>query len=187
MKKLFLSFGILALLCNPSTFNAQSEPPTEEWSVVDLTTENGLAVVKGNLDEGKPMPLEWAAQSNVACFPATRFFEYQGNHLLYRVQMPAAAKIVVTVKPKNKKTRVNLYALRLGANNYDNPPDIARSISCEASYPIYAGKPNLRAPATEKSIEYISIRKPYNILIGVAGAGGITEGDFELEVKIFAR
>jgi hypothetical protein len=186
MKNSFLSFGVLILVCLTIHLSAQ-DGLEEEWSVMDISTENGVAIIKGNLEQGKQMPLEWAAQSNMACFPATRFVEYQGNHLLYRVQMPAAAKIIVTVKPKSKKTRINLYALRLGSNNYDTPPDIASAISCEAKYPIYAGKPNFRAPATEKSIEYISIRKPYNILIGVAGAQGMTAGDFELEVKIMAR
>ena len=134
-----------------------------------------------------PCRYNGAANSQVACFPGTRFNEFEGNHLLYQVQMPAGSKIVITVTPKNKKHRINLYALRLGVNSTVVPPAVPSAISCEASYPIYAGNPNYRAPAKPQSVEYISIRKPYNILIGVAGATGVTEGDFELKIEISKR
>jgi len=154
--------------------------------VIDLDYQANISV-DGNLSQGFLMPLQWAASSQIACFPATRFFEYKGNHILYRVQMPANANMKVTVTPKSKKDRINLYALRLGANNYDAPPQIFSAISCEASYPIYAGKPNIKAPAKPQSLDYMSIRKPYNILIGVAGAKGLTAGDFELHIEFSDR
>lgn len=176
---IFFSF----LLLGSILLNAQSE---ESYEVIDLDTEAEITV-NGNLSSGFLMPLKWAESSQVACFPATRFYEFKGNHLLYRVQMPANAQIKITVTPKSKKHRINLYALRLGANNYDSPPEIFRAISCEASYPLYAGRPNPKAPAKPQSVDYISIRKPYNILIGVAGAEGLTEGDFELKIEMANR
>jgi len=154
--------------------------------VENLETKPNLPI-NGNLEDGIILPLAWATSSNMACFPSTRFNEFKGNHLFYRVQMPAGSKIDITVTPKNKKHRINVYALRLGANNMGTPPTLPSAISCEASYPIYAGKPNYGAPAKAQSIEYISIRKPYNILIGVAGAEGVLEGAFELDIQIRSR
>ena len=154
---------------------------------VNFLDSNSKVQVNGNLKNGCTMPLRWAENSSVACFPGTRFNEFLGNHILYSIELPAASKMKITVTPKSKKKRINLYALRLGANNSDSPPNISRAISCEASYPIYAGKPNLRKPSKPQSVEYISIRKPYTIVIGVAGAKGVVEGDFDLEIEISQR
>ncbi len=172
----------LIMLFSSSNFAQDGNAP----EIIDLDFQPTI-IQNGNLNSGFIMPLQWAANSSVACFPATRFVEFQGNHLLYRVQLPAGANVKITVTPKNKKHRINLYALRLGAHNYDSPPDITRAISCEASYPIYVGKPNYRVPAKAQSVEYMSVRKPYNILIGVAGAKGIMEGDFELKLEFTQR
>lgn len=146
-----------------------------------------VVAVSGNLNTGRQIPLRWAANSSVACFPATRFNEFEGNHLFYRITLPAYAQMKITVTPKNAKTRINLYALRLGVNSDVLPPDISRAVSCEASYPIWAGTPNLSAHSEAQSVEYISIRNPYSILIGVAGATGVLAGEFDLQVEITER
>ncbi len=176
-----LRIFFLALCCLPLGLHAQV------LEVQDLELEGPHGMIEGNLSAGATMPLEWAANSSVACFPATRFIEFEGNHLLYRVQIPARSVMTITVKPKSKKTRVNLYALRLGIQNGATPPDIQRAISCEASYPIYVGKPFLKAPSQPQSVEISSVNKPYNIVIGVAGAQGFTEGDFELHIEVKSR
>lgn len=154
--------------------------------VTDLETK-ALSMIEGNLETGTTMPLKWAESSQVACFPGTRFHEFKGNHVLYRVPLPANSYIKITVEPKNKKDRINLYALRLGADNMALPPDVLRASTCEASYPRYAGKPNYNKANQPQSVEIISIRNPYNILIGVAGAEGILEGDYELKIEIGER
>jgi len=176
---------ILVTLCF-AVISLQAQTDSKEFPVQDLETKSKI-LVSGNLQDGMIMPLRWAENSSVACFPGTRFNEYKGNHLLYRVQMPAASKIDIKVTPKSKKHRINVYALRLGVDNLAAPPNVHSCISCEASYPIYAGKPNYRMAAKAQSVEYISIRKPYTILIGVAGAEGVMEGDFDLEISIGSR
>ncbi len=176
---------LLSLFLSCSIF-LSAQKTAEEIEVIDLDYQSKI-LLNGNLEQGFIMPLKWAESSQVACFPGTRFYEFKGNHVLYRVQMPAGSNVKVTVTPKSKKTRINLYALRLGANNYDAPPEIFRAISCESSYPIYAGRPNIKAPAKPQSIEYMSIRKPYNILIGVAGAEGLTAADYELKIEFTER
>ncbi|MEL6924089.1 MAG: hypothetical protein AAFO94_08580, partial [Bacteroidota bacterium] len=158
---------LLLVLCACSVQPQAQSADTEELPVKDLEAKAKI-MVSGNLQEGQTMPLQWAANSSVACFPGTRFNEYMGNHILYRVEMPARSKMNITVSPKDKKNRINVYALRLGADSMVTPPNVSSCISCEASYPIYAGKPNYRKAAKPQSVEYISINKPYTILIGVA-------------------
>lgn len=175
---------LLTVLC--LTFTSQLLLTAQSLTVTELEAQTVITKM-GNLKDGSTMPLSWAASSQMACFPATRFNEYQGNHLLYRVQLPAYSKMKITVTPKNKKHRINLYALRLGENNMGTPPELNSAISCEASYPIYAGTPNYRQANKAKSVEYISIRKSYTILIGVAGAVDVKEGDFELKIETSKR
>lgn len=188
-----ISFLLHFLIISSCLSNAQqmhdAEIATESTAPLTVTDLDAQPLISlhENLDSGNYMPLKWAENSSVACFPGTRFYEFKGKHKLYRVQMPAGSQIKITVTPKDSKHRINLYALRLGANNYEAPPEIYRAISCESSYPIYAGMPNKRAPAKAQSVEYVSIRKPYNILIGVAGAEGISEGEYDLEIEIKKR
>jgi hypothetical protein len=160
--------------------------------VIPLTLPEGYNAgqVEGNLNMGgKLASLRWAERSSVACFPGTRFEMFNGSHVLYRITMPAASSMKITVVPKDGKA-INLYALRQGMRQQQTPPNVTSSISCEASYPIYAntGRRTIRNKDDgTRKVEYISIRSPYSILIGVAGAKGLTEGDFTLKVEIKSR
>lgn len=136
------------------------------------------------------MDLRWAEQSNVAAFPATRFEMFNGNHNVYRLTLPAGAKMDITLTPESGKL-INLYALRLGIDDLSVPPDIARAISAEASYPLYAnltsGKRVTNPEDGIRKIDFLSVSSPYTILIGVAGAQGLTERNYRLKVEISAR
>lgn len=165
----------------------------EQVKVIPLTLPDGYAAgeVTGNLKDGvKILNLRWAESSQVACFPGTRFEMFNGNHVFYRMEMPAASAMTITVIPKDGKT-INLYALRQGMRQQQTPPDVTRAISCEASYPIYANVSKTRRVTNKddgtRKVEYISVNSPYSILIGVAGAEGLTEGDFTLKVEMKAR
>ncbi len=115
---------------------------------------------------------------------------FNGNHVLYRMTMPAQAVMTIKFVPKEGK-RINLYALRQGMTRQQNPPDITSAISCEAKYPIYADVSKTRrvsnADDGTRTIEYMSINSPYSILIRVAGANGLSEGEFTLNVDFKSR
>lgn len=186
----FATFGQMTPVGPKSTnTNAGKQKPIK---VIPLTLPKGYnaGAVTGNLKDGvKINNLRWAERSSVACFPGTRFEMFNGNHVLYRMTMPAAARMKITVTPKNGKA-INLYALRQGMRSQQNPPNITSSISCEASYPIYVrrgGRIIRNKDDGTRKVEYISVRSPYSILIGVAGANGLTEGDFTLKVEMSAR
>jgi hypothetical protein len=146
--------------------------------------------VSGNLKNGtKLSTLRWAERSSVACFPGTRFEQFTGNHVFYRITLPPASSMKIKVVAKNGKA-INLYALRQGMRRQSVPPNVTSAISCEASYPIYANLASGRrvhGKKRETKVEYISIRSAYSILIGVAGANGLTEGDFDLQIEIKSR
>ena len=147
--------------------------------------------VTGNIKDGvKLSSLRWAERSSVACFPGTRFEMFNGNHVFYRITLPAASAMKVIVTPKTGK-KINLYALRQGMRRQAVPPNVTSAISCEASYPIYANVSKTRRVSNKDSgirkVEYISVRSAYSILIGIAGAEGLTEGDFTLKIEIKPR
>jgi hypothetical protein len=154
--------------------------------VYTLKAEKGKALsYKGNISEGKTIPLEWASTSNMACFPATRNGEFRGNHLFYRVEIPKYSKMKVTVIPKNGK-RINLYAIS-GYDGTSLPPNISRCVTCEAGYAKYIGNTDLTKSAGEQSIELMAINNSYNVLIGVAGAKGTTNGEFIIKVELMDK
>ena len=166
----------------------------DKIKVTPITMPAGATAgeISGNINEGKKIALGWAERSSVACFPGTRFEMFNGNHVFYRITLPAASEINITVEPKDGKS-INLYALRQGvaANAQTVPPDVTSAISCEASYPIYANLPGGRTVKNKDSgirkVSFISVRSPYSILIGIAGARGLTEGDYKMKVEIKSR
>lgn len=165
---------------------------TSGVSVTPLTLPAGSnsGEVTGNISSGKKIDLNWAQKSSIAAFPGTRFEMFNGNHVFYRITLPAASQITVTVTPENGKL-INLYALRQAVGETATPPHIESVISATASYPRYANLGGGRRASDPdngvRKIEYMSIDKPYSILIGVAGAQGLTEGNYKLHVNISGR
>ncbi|HMS39444.1 MAG TPA: hypothetical protein PKE69_04405 [Pyrinomonadaceae bacterium] len=184
--KIFIFITVLATTIFSQTTNEKSVKVTP----LTLPANSTIGEVTGNIKDGQILSsLRWAEQSNVACFPGTRFEMFNGNHVFYRITLPAASAMTVTVTPKNN-AQISLYALRQGssANDQTVPPNVKSAISCEASYPIYAnlggGRTVKNKDAGTRKIEYISVGSAYSILIGVAGAKGATEGEFVLKVEI---
>lgn len=190
MKSTIKLFFILVIL-SVSVFSQTDQKPTVKQ--LSLAANSTVAEVTGKIDYGQILSsLRWAEQSNVACFPGTRFEMFTGNHVFYRITLPSASAMTITVTPK-KNAQINLYALRQGMNAVDQtvPPNVRSAISCEASYPIYANMPGGRVARNKdngvRKVEYISVGSPFSILIGVAGAKGLTSGDFDLKVEIKTR
>lgn len=186
-----LTITSLFILFASLTAIGQTRPATKP-KVIPITIPSGSAEkqVEGDLTAGMVIPLGWAERSSVACFPGTRFEMFNGNHVLYRVDMPARSRMTITLTPKDGKL-INLYALRQGSAERTSPPDISSAISCEAKYPIYANLPTGRTVSNKddgtRKIEFVSIGTGYSILIGAAGAKNSTEGAYTLNVKVEGR
>lgn len=188
-----VSFGQMTPVGPKAAKKTAAEQEEVKVNPISLPEGYNAGEVKGNLSDGvKILNLRWAENSSVACFPGTRAEMFTGNHVLYRIAMPAASTMKITVTPKEGKA-INLYALRQGlsARSQQVPPNVTSAISCEASYPVYANVSKTRRVRNKdtgvRKVEYISVRSGYSILIGVAGAEGLTEGDFTLKVEVSPR
>jgi len=111
----------------------------------------------------------------------------QGKLVLYRFEQPADTTLTVKVTPKNPALDVSLYVYRVGAGDTTTLPPKVYSAKCEASF----GKsdalisPN---PGDPESIDgMITVGNPYTVYVGVAGARGVTAGEYALEVDLTAR
>lgn len=149
-------------------------------SVTQLSLNaQGLHQSNGNLNTGACTNLDFAADSSVACFPATRFDRFDGNHNFYALSqaLPPNSTVTISVTP-SAGTDVSLYGFQLGSNDYVIPPNVPSAI-CRSSYAI--GAPN---PGGGESITFVnpSATASYNIFFGVAGANGATDGAYQIQI-----
>lgn len=85
---------------------------TAQVTPLSLAGNSTNVEVKGSIKGGQILStLRWAEQSNITCFPGTRFEMFNGNHVFYRVALPAASAMTITVTPKDN-AQISLYALR---------------------------------------------------------------------------
>ncbi len=152
--------------------------------VQDVTSVRGKTVkVRGKLEDGHAIILDWAANSSVACFPATKNSYFSGSHALFRTDLPKYTTMKVTVKPDDPKLDLSLYGYTVGAGDRSRvAPNVPSCVSCEASYPRSGTN-----PGSLESIELVAINNPYTAIIGVAGAGGAKSGSFTLEIELVPR
>ena len=155
-----------------------------DWpSDVELITLNGdnEGTITGDLSDGACTNLTWAADSSVACFPATSFEHFRGSHVYHALEqaIPPRSSLTVVLTP-DEGVDANLYGFQLGETNYMVPPAVPSAI-CEASYPW-----RTRNPGEPETIRFYnpSASNSYNIFLGVAGADGVDAGGYELFVDL---
>ncbi|MCB0584827.1 MAG: hypothetical protein KDD06_05810 [Phaeodactylibacter sp.] len=141
---------------------------------------NGVVSVKGGLADGASMPvLNWAWDSQNACFTATQQHKFSGHHVLYQTRLPARAEMTIRVIPDDPDANFSLYAY--SGNGEYLVPDLPRCVSCEADYKWdykYRGKTQDHT----RSVSLRAVANPYTVTIGVAGADGLADGTFTLEI-----
>ena len=152
-----------------------------------IKAEKGKVIaIRGNIREGRIIDdLDFAQRSSMACFPGTRFVEFQGNQIFYWMDLPSRSEVTITVNPLTGK-RINVYAFS-GFDGQTLPPDVSSCVSCEAGYETWsAANPprDFTKSAGTQKIQLRAVNSPYRVLIAVSGAKGVTEGDFELKVAL---
>ncbi|MCC6623646.1 MAG: hypothetical protein IT385_20480 [Deltaproteobacteria bacterium] len=157
-------------------------------SAIAVPVEIGkTASLEGKLDGGVEIPLSWAANSNVACFGEHHARHFEGKHVLYRFEQPPGTSVSVKATPKVKDLDISLYVYRTGRGDTTSLPPEVPSATCEASY----GNRDLERspnPGVAQGVDgLITIGNPYTVWIGVAGAAGVTSGEYTLEVEVKAR
>ena len=179
MKKALIATAALAAFAL-----AQVNWPAGMIGIPNHTARDQVRTIEGKLEMGKPIAdLSWAASSQIACFPATQFVKYQGNHIFYAIQLPRQSTMIIKLIPKDPNQNLSLYAYSIGTSDATLPPKISRVTSCESDEKWdrpWAGKTQDHT----RSVELRAIGNPYNVIIGVSGPKEATAGDFTIEVLL---
>ncbi len=145
---------------------------------------NKMVKTNGSLTTGFEMnDLSWAWKSSVACFPATQKQKYSGNHVLYYTDLPAYSTMYIKLIPKDKTKNMSIYAYSVGQGSNALVPNLNSCVSCETENKWDRPRSGKTQDHT-RSVRLNAIKNPYTVVIGVAGADGLKDGDFELEIKL---
>ena len=160
---------------------AQQSKPTV--TVVE-SVGNKTVTVEGSLSDGvKLKSLAWAWSSSNACFPGTVAAKFTGNHVLFVTELPPRSVMTVTVKPKDDGTNLSLYGYQIGREKVILPEDLQYCVTCEADHERqYLRRGEVRTGT--RTMRFNAIGNSYKVVIGVAGANNLTEGDFTLEIAL---
>jgi hypothetical protein len=161
--------------------NTDEQKPLKMYTA---KSEKGKALAyKGDLADGvKIHDLSWASNSSVACFPATQNKKFRGNHIIYITEIPKYSKMDITVIPDNPKHNMSLYAYMVGTNSTAMVPNLSSCVTCEADHKWDYPKKG-KTQDHRRSVHLNAINNPYKVVIGVAGADGLTEGSFIIQIK----
>ena len=150
---------------------------------------NGTVTVTGDLANGNIMEdLSWAWNSSIACFPKTQVKKFTGNHVLFTTDLPRYSEMEVTVIPDDPQADFSLYAYEIGNSQFDAiVPNLTRCVRCEADHKWDRNHVGKTQDHTRKVSHLVAIRNPYQVVIGVVGANGLTEGGFTLQIDLVSR
>jgi hypothetical protein len=150
-------------------------------------TPNEVTSFTGKLENGEKIEdLSWASTSSNACFPGTQNTKFRGNHVLHQFEIPPYSEVSIKLIPKDKSANFSLYGYQVGTTNYSTPPNLASCVSCEADHKWDYPKRGKTQDHT-RTIEFNAIKNSYNIFIGVAGAEGLSKGDYTIEIDLKSR
>ncbi len=148
---------------------------------------NAVVSMQGTLSGGQFMDdLSWAWNSSVACFPATQKHKFTGKHVLFYTDLPAHSIMHIKLVPKDKSKNMSLYAYSIGQGSSRLVPELSSCISCEVDHKwdyAHQGKTQDHT----RTVRLNAINNPYTVVIGVVGAEGLSEGDFDLQVHLETR
>lgn len=154
-------------------------------STYGMGVERGkTTTMNGDLAKGCIIQdLSWAAMSSVACFPSTQNSKFNGNHVFYLTEIPAKSKMTITLIPDDVNANMSLYAYMNGEVNPVMVTDLTSCVTCEAEHKWDYPKKNKTQDHT-RTVNLNATTNPYQVVIGVAGAEGLTTGTFKLEVTL---
>lgn len=160
---------------------------TANIKVNKIITKGTITTISGNLKTGTIIhDLSWAANSSVACFPATQNKKFSGKHVLYETQLPKYSEMTITVIPKDKSKNFSVYAYSVGTTSNAVVPNLSRCVSCEADHK-WDYKRRGKTQDHTRSVRLNALNNPYKVYIGVVGAEKLNEGDYELKIEIKSR
>ncbi|GLR15678.1 hypothetical protein GCM10007940_02930 [Portibacter lacus] len=176
MNLLVLALGLLVgIAC---TKDGDSGDPENE--LLTKLESKASQTVSGNISGGKILgTLDWAWSSSNACFVEPAESRYQGKHIFYQIELPTNSIIKISLIPNDASTAMGLYAYSKASGNVTFPEDLNSAVTCEADPSNNNGR-----QTGNRSVELNAISNPYSIMIGVAGAEGVEDAGFKLEIEI---
>ncbi|MGI9055982.1 MAG: hypothetical protein ACR2F2_09300, partial [Pyrinomonadaceae bacterium] len=82
----------------------------------------------------------------------------------------------------NDGTNLSIYGYQIGVEKVILPEDLQYCVTCEADHERqYLRRGEVRTGT--RTMRFNAIGNSYKVIIGVAGANNLTEGDFTLEIK----
>lgn len=178
MKITLLTFILLTL-----TFTTFAQDKNKKLWSVELKA-NQTATVSGNLNEGYSInDYSWAWNSANACFPATQKSKFTGKHTMYIVKLPPRSILSVSVKPKDKSKNMSIYGYQIGEGKEIFPEDLQSCVTCEAEHKWDYPKRG-KTQDESRTITFNATTNSYNVIVGVTGADGLSEGDYTLEFTL---
>ena len=132
-----------------------------------------------DLSDGQAIDLDWADESDVACFPGTENLNFDGNHVFFWYAQPEGSVLTVSIQPDDD-VDASVYAIQSAGERYEVPPDVVSAVSCESGYDAQTDS----NPGEAESVQLTATTVGYDVLIGVAGAGGTTSGTVTLSLSL---
>jgi hypothetical protein len=133
----------------------------------------------GNIGSGLVIDLRWAADSSVACWPTTEDVNFNGNHVFFSLRQPEQSVLRATLRPTDGAD-LSLYLLQFGVESAQVPPGVSQAVSCEAGY----DQTNDNNPGETEDAALTATTNAYDVIVGVAGAGGLEAGAFSLQLAL---
>lgn len=179
MKWLLIFFTFLAIFTKDGF--AQEKKKVRHLPL-DAKMEVGIG---GNLNQGQPIAdLSWAWKSNVACFVQTQQKKFTGNHVLYSIDVPAGYEYEISVEPKDVSQNFSIYGYMVNEINENNTvPNLSSCIRCEADFKWDYKKRGAVQDHRRIIKDILATDRPFKAIIGVAGAEGLSEGEYILRFK----
>ena len=147
------------------------------------STQDSTLAYAGNIDQGQPLSsLDWAWNSQNACFVEPRKAEFTGNAVFYRTDIPKYSTMVIRLIPDDPKEHLSLLAYSGGWGKL--PPELNGCVSCEADFQLDRPVRGRTRPAHIRSVELRAVNRPYPVTIGVFGADGRRQGGYRIEVSV---
>lgn len=166
--------------------------PSQSFSQIPQFIEvekNAVTEVQGDLANGSIMEdLSWAWSSSNACFTETRVDRFTGSHVLYSCDLPKYTEYEITVIPEDEDANFSIYAYQVGQVNESNTvPNLPSCIRCEAEFKWQYKRRGKTQDHTRTVKDILAINNPYQVVIGVVGAEGLTSGAYTLRITAKSR
>lgn len=155
--------------------------------VTTLALDGGVYTGSGDAGAADPLcTLDWADDSDVACFPATQFEAFSGGVELFALPEapPAGSRVTARVIPRDGASDPNLFAYMMGERSFYTPPYVPNAITCEASFPQVPFVIGSNPGETEEVSFLNPTDNVYNYLFAVAAPEGVDDAAFDIEVTV---